>query len=133
MIFDKFRFDGKVVIVIGVLIGLGQGMVIVLVEVGVDIVGVDYVLCIEIKQKIELIGRRFLEIQVNLMIIELINMIIEKIIQEFGKFDILVNNVGIIRRCDVIDFIEKDWDDVFVINLKIVFFFCQVVVRQFIK
>lgn len=133
MIFDKFRFDGKVVIVIGVLIGLGQGMVIVLVEVGVDIVGVDYVLCIEIKQKIELIGRRFLEIQVNLMIIELINMIIEKIIQEFGKFDILVNNVGIIRRCDVIDFIEKDWDDVFVINLKIVFFFCQAAVRQFIK
>lgn len=133
MILDKFRLDGKVAIVTGASTGLGQGMAIALAEAGADIVGVDYVPCTETKQKIESIGRRFLEIQANLMTIEPINMIIEKTIQEFGKLDILVNNAGIIRRCDAIDFTEKDWDDVLNINLKTVFFFCQAAARQFIK
>ncbi|ADQ41453.1 2-deoxy-D-gluconate 3-dehydrogenase [Caldicellulosiruptor acetigenus I77R1B] len=133
MILDKFRLDGKVAIVTGASTGLGQGMAIALAEAGADIVGVDYVPCTETKQKIESIGRRFLEIQANLMTIEPINMIIEKTIQEFGKLDILVNNAGIIRRCDAIDFTEKDWDDVLAINLKTVFFFCQAAARQFIK
>jgi 2-deoxy-D-gluconate 3-dehydrogenase len=133
MILDKFKLDGKVAIVTGASTGLGQGMAIALAEAGADIVGVDYVPCTETKQKIESIGRRFLEIQANLMTIEPINMIIEKTIQEFGKLDILVNNAGIIRRCDAIDFTEKDWDDVLAINLKTVFFFCQAAARQFIK
>jgi len=133
MILDKFKLDGKVAIVTGASTGLGQGMAIALAEAGADIVGVDYVPCTETKQKIESIGRRFLEIQANLMTIEPINMIIEKTIQEFGKLDILVNNAGIIRRCDAIDFTEKDWDDVIAINLKTVFFFCQAAARQFIK
>jgi len=131
MILDKFKLDGKVAT--GASTGLGQGMAIALAEAGADIVGVDYVPCTETKQKIESIGRRFLEIQANLMTIEPINMIIEKTIQEFGKLDILVNNAGIIRRCDAIDFTEKDWDDVLAINLKTVFFFCQAAARQFIK
>lgn len=133
MILDKFKLDGKVAIVTGASTGLGQGMAIALAEAGADIVGVDYVPCTETKQKIESIGRSFLEIQANLMTIEPINMIIEKTIQEFGKLDILVNNAGIIRRCDAIDFTEKDWDDVLAINLKTVFFFCQAAARQFIK
>lgn len=133
MILDKFKLDGKVAIVTGASTGLGQGMAIALAEAGADIVGVDYVPCTETKQKIESIGRRFLEIQANLMTIEPINMIIEKTIQEFGKLNILVNNAGIIRRCDAIDFTEKDWDDVLAINLKTVFFFCQAAARQFIK
>jgi len=133
MILDKFKLDGKVAIVTGASTGLGQGMAIALAEAGADIVGVDYVPCTETKKKIESIGRRFLEIQANLMTIEPINMIIEKTIQEFGKLDILVNNAGIIRRCDAIDFTEKDWDDVLAINLKTVFFFCQAAARQFIK
>ncbi|ADL43394.1 2-deoxy-D-gluconate 3-dehydrogenase [Caldicellulosiruptor obsidiansis OB47] len=133
MILDKFKLDGKVAIVTGASTGLGQGMAIALAEAGADIVGVDYVPCTETKQKIESIGRRFLEIQANLMTIEPINMIIEKTIQEFGRLDILVNNAGIIRRCDAIDFTEKDWDDVLAINLKTVFFFCQAAARQFIK
>lgn len=133
MILDKFKLDGKVAIVTGASTGLGQGMTLALAEAGADIVGVDYVPCTETKQKVEKLGRRFLEIQANLMTTEPINSIIEKTIQEFGKLDILINNAGIIRRCDAIDFSEKDWDDVISINLKTVFFFCQAAAKQFIK
>ena len=47
--------------------------------------------------------------------------------------DILINNAGIIRRTDAIDFSEKDWDEVMDINLKTVFFLSQAAARQFIK
>ncbi|WP_271629210.1 2-dehydro-3-deoxy-D-gluconate 5-dehydrogenase KduD [Caldicellulosiruptor sp. DIB 104C] len=133
MILDKFKLDGKVAIVTGASKGLGQGMAIALAEAGADIVGVASGPCTATKQKVEALGRRFLEIQADLRTIEPINMIIEKTIQKFGKLDILVNNAGIIRRCDAIDFTEKDWDDVLNLNLKTVFFFCQAAARQFIE
>ncbi|AFH62883.1 SDR family oxidoreductase [Paenibacillus caseinilyticus] len=44
-----------------------------------------------------------------------------------------MNNPGIIRRADAIDFTEKDWDDVLNINLKTVFFFSQAAARQYMK
>nr|WP_241699930.1 2-dehydro-3-deoxy-D-gluconate 5-dehydrogenase KduD [Tabrizicola sp. SY72] len=45
-------------------------------------------------------------------------------------FSILVNNAGIIRRADSVDFSEADWDDVIDVNLKAVFFTCQVFARE---
>lgn len=51
-----------------------------------------------------------------------------------GKLDTSwSNNAGIIRRCGLIDFSEKDWDDVIDLNLKTVFFLSQAVAKQFIK
>ena len=51
----------------------------------------------------------------------------------FGRIDVLVNNAGIIRREDALQFTENDWDDVMAINLKAVFFLSQAVARQFVK
>lgn len=42
-----------------------------------------------------------------------------------GRIDILVNNAGIIRREDLLQFSEKDWDDVININQKTLFFLSQ--------
>jgi 2-deoxy-D-gluconate 3-dehydrogenase len=39
--------------------------------------------------------------------------------------DGLVNNAGIIRRADSVDFTEEDWDDVMDVNLKSLFFLSQ--------
>jgi len=39
--------------------------------------------------------------------------------------DILINNAGIIRRADSVDFSEADWDDVMDTNLKALFFTSQ--------
>jgi 2-deoxy-D-gluconate 3-dehydrogenase len=44
---------------------------------------------------------------------------------EFGPIDTLVNNAGIIRREDSLEFSEADWDAVMDINLKVVFFLSQ--------
>ncbi|RYD29284.1 MAG: SDR family oxidoreductase, partial [Lysobacteraceae bacterium] len=43
-----------------------------------------------------------------------------------------INNAGIIRRADAVDFSEADWDAVIDTNLKSVFFLCQAAGRHMI-
>ena len=133
MILNAFNLTGKVAIVTGSRTGLGQGMAYGLAEAGADIVGIDLNNLGETKKSVEERGRRFLGIETDLSNIKAIEEIIKQTIQEFKKIDILINNAGIIRRADTIDFSEKDWDDVMNINLKTVFFFSQAVARQFIR
>ncbi|WP_054739380.1 2-dehydro-3-deoxy-D-gluconate 5-dehydrogenase KduD [Cellulosilyticum ruminicola] len=131
-ILDKFSLAGKVAIVTGATRGLGQGIAVGLAGAGADIVGVGTSNLDETKQKVEALGRRFVEIKANLISQEVIPQIVEETIKQFGKVDILVNNAGIIRREDAIDFTEENWDDVMNINLKTTFFLSQVVAKQFV-
>lgn len=132
-VLDQFSLKGKVAIITGSSTGLGQGMCIAMAEAGASVVGVDYVDSPDTKAAIEKAGGKFHGMVANLMSIEPCEKIVAEAVKVFGKVDILVNNAGIIRRQDIIDFSEKDWDDVLNINLKTVFFFSQAVARQYIK
>jgi 2-deoxy-D-gluconate 3-dehydrogenase len=133
MILDQFKLDGKVAIVTGARTGLGQGMACGLAEAGAAIVGVDLGSMEETRQTIEGLGRTFVPIEANLSDIRVIDGILAKALAACGRIDILINNAGIIRRADAVDFSEQDWDDVMNINVKTVFFFAQAAARQFIK
>ncbi len=133
MILEKFSLEGKVAIVTGAAVGLGQGMAVGLAEAGADIVAVGIGSMEEVKAAVEAVGRRCLTVEANLMSTEPIQSVIDQAVAEFGHVDILVNNAGIIRREDSAQFSEKNWDDVININLKSVFFFCQAVANQYIK
>jgi 2-deoxy-D-gluconate 3-dehydrogenase len=131
-ILDSFKLDGKVALVTGASRGLGQGMALGLAEAGADIAGLDIVPeCTETRKAVEALGRRFLNIQCNLLetSIDGLNEITQQVADELGSLDILVNNAGIIRRAPALEFSEKDWDDVIDINLKAVFFLSQAAAR----
>ena len=131
---DLFDLTGKVAIVTGCSAGLGEGMAIGLAEAGADIVGVGSRAATHgAKEVIEGLGRRFLQIRADLSSTQPVKEIVEKTVREFGKIDILLNNAGIIRRADAIDFTEKEWDEVVNVNLKVLFFLSQAVARQFLK
>jgi 2-dehydro-3-deoxy-D-gluconate 5-dehydrogenase len=133
MILNAFKLTGKVAIVTGSRTGLGQGMALGLAEAGADIVGIDLNNLGETRRGVEERGRKFLGIEADLSDIKAIEKIIHQTIQAFNKMDVLINNAGIIRRADTVDFSEKDWDEVMNINLKTVFFFSQAAARQFMK
>jgi len=132
MIIDSFNLADKVAIVTGCNTGLGQAMALGLAEAGCDIVGVNRTEPTETQQKIEALGRRFINVNADLMQTDSIPTIIEQSVTAFGHIDILVNNAGIIRRNDALEFTEQDWDQVMDVNLKSAFFLSQSVAKQFI-
>ncbi|MBK6595963.1 MAG: 2-dehydro-3-deoxy-D-gluconate 5-dehydrogenase KduD [Burkholderiales bacterium] len=133
MILEQFQLQGRVAMVTGCNTGLGQGMAVALAQAGADIVGVNVSAPDDTRAAVEALGRKFLDLRANLSDTSCLEGIVQQGLTLSGKLDILVNNAGIIRRCDAIDFSEKDWDDVIDLNLKTVFFLSQAVAKQFIK
>lgn len=130
---EKFSLKGKAAIVTGATRGLGQGIAIGLAGAGADIVGVGRSDHSQTREKIEKLGRRYLELKLDMGENTTPELVVQKTLEQFGKVDILVNAAGITRRVMAIDISRKDWQDVLDVNLTALFFMCQAVARQFIK
>lgn len=131
--YEKFSLAGKVAIVTGATRGLGQGIALGLAGAGADIVGVGRSDHRDTKEKVEALGRRYLELKLDVADENTPDVVIQKTVEQFGKVDILVNAAGITRRVMAIDISRKDWQDVLDVNLTALFFMCQAAARQFIK
>ncbi len=130
MILDKFGLKDKVAIVTGSNTGLGQGICRAYVEAGAKVVGVSRRPSDETAAQC---GKNFYNVIADLSALDVIPAVIGETLEKFGRIDVLVNNAGIIKRQDSIEFSEEDWDSVLNVNLKTVFFLTQAVARQFIK
>jgi len=129
---NPFSLEGKVALVTGANTGLGQGIAVALAAAGADIAGAGIVSADETGEKVRALGRRFVNIDDNLISIEPVDRVVAEVIQGLGRLDILVNNAGLIRRADAVDFSEKDWDDVMNVNIKSAFFMSQAAGKHFI-
>jgi 2-deoxy-D-gluconate 3-dehydrogenase len=132
MILDSFSLKGKVALVTGAGRGLGQGAAIGLAEAGADVALVSVTSSDETAAKVRALGRRVCQIQADLMDRTVVDGIVERVTSELGGIDILLNNAGIIRRAPLLEFSEKDWDDVIAVNQDAVFFLSQAVARQMV-
>ena len=132
-ILDLFKLNGKVAIVTGAARGLGQGLALAMAEAGANVATVDVLEQTETKSKIEALGRKCTTIVADLSKTADIPRIVETTLKTLGRIDILFNNAGIIRRADLVDFSEKDWDDVINVNQRTLFFLSQAVAKVMIK
>ena len=132
MILDKFKLDGKVAVVTGAGRGLGQGAALGFAEAGADLALVDILSTDETAAQVRALGRRVCQVQANLMDRAAIHRVVDRVVRELGGIDILLNNAGIIRRAALLEFAEKDWDDVIQLNESAVFFLSQAVARQMV-
>ncbi len=123
MILDKFKLNGKTALVTGAAGGLGQAIAIALAEAGADVAvhcrldGEAEETCGKIKET----GRKTFAVSGDMSDKNVPKSLIEKVIGEFGKIDILINNAGTIRRTPAVDFSEEDWSTVIEVNLSSVF------------
>ena len=132
LLVNPFSLEGRVAIVTGANTGIGQGVAIALAEAGADIVAVGRTAPNETGQAVKALGRAFHIIAADLGSIEPVSGIVAETVAQCGRLDILINNAGIIRRADALEFTEADWDAVMDVNLKTAFFLSQAAARHMI-
>jgi len=132
-ILDQFRLDGKAALVTGASRGLGQAMALALAEAGADIAAASTGHNLETHVRIEKLGRRCVSLRADLAAPGAAETLVRETLAAFGRIDILVNNAGIIRRARLLDFTEKDWDDVMNVNIKALFLLSQAAARVMVK
>ncbi|GAA0456223.1 MULTISPECIES: 2-dehydro-3-deoxy-D-gluconate 5-dehydrogenase KduD [Sphingomonas] len=129
---NPFDLSGKVAVVTGANTGIGQAIALALAEAGADIAAVGRTPAEDTVAKARALGRKAEIVSADLSTIEPVGRVIEETVAKLGGLHILVNNAGIIRRADAVDFTEEDWDTVIDTNLKSVFFLCQAAGRHMI-
>jgi 2-deoxy-D-gluconate 3-dehydrogenase len=126
---NPFGLHGKTALVTGANTGLGQGIAVALAEAGADIVALGRSAPDQTAEMVAGTGRKLQAVHCDLANIDALP---AALAQVGGPIDILINNAGLIRRADAVDFTEADWDAVIDVNLKSAFFLAQAVARRLI-
>lgn len=129
----NYNLSGKVALVTGGSRGIGRSIVLHLAQSGAD-VAFTYRSRVEeanvLVAELQSMGRKAVAFQSNAADTNQSNDVVQHVIKEFGRLDILVNNVGITKDGLLMRMSEQDWDDVITTNLKSVFNFTKAVCRQ---
>ena len=96
MILDRFSVAGKVAIVTGAGRGIGAGSAVALAEAGADVVisSRTEAQLKEVAATIEALGRRALVVPADLSDMDAVAGLADAAFEEFGRVDVVVNNVG---------------------------------------
>lgn len=129
------KLRGKVAIVTGAGRGIGRGIALRLAQDGADVVVNDIQsdLANQVCEEIEVLGRKSRSIVADVSSGKEVYAMVEQVVGEFGKVDIMVANAGIAQVKQAIELTEEDWDKVFAVNAKGVFLSAQAAARQMIK
>ena len=112
--------QGKAAIVTGAAQGIGRAIAECLAQAGADIAvaDLDPGRSVETVASIEKLGRKALNIKVNVADANETKAMAEQVLKAWGKVDILVNNAGITRDGLLLRMKEEDWNLVLQINLN---------------
>ena len=126
--------SGQVTLVTGAGQGIGKAAALALAAAGADTIVTDIneASANETAAAIAATGRRALAIRADVGNLSEIDRMVSEAVARFGKIDVLVNNAGVTRRAYIMDLTEDDWDRIFRVNVKGVFFCLQRVAREMI-
>lgn len=122
---DPFRLDGKVALVTGANTGIGQAIALAMAGAGAEVIAAGRS---SLDETLDLIAEKGLKARPLALALD-DPVKAAGTLAGLGRLDVLVNNAGIIRRADAVDFTEADWDAVIDVNLKAVFFLAQAFAR----
>lgn len=133
--YPNFSLNGKVALVTGAARGLGQACALALANAGADIaLGLRVKTSApELEEEIKSLGRKVLPLQMDVSTIDEIREAVKAAEAEFGRIDILVNNVGIAPPNPAENVTEEDYDLTFNLNVKAMFFTSQEVGKIMMK
>jgi len=113
--------EGKSAIVTGGSMGIGTAVALTLAREGCD-VAINYrrhdAEAKEVVRQIEAMGRKGLAVQADVASFDDAQKMVDTVVAEFGRLDILVCNAGINWDGVIWKMTEKQWDTVINVNLK---------------
>ncbi|MBU2937907.1 2-dehydro-3-deoxy-D-gluconate 5-dehydrogenase KduD [Pacificibacter marinus] len=124
---DLFSLSGRKALVTGANTGIGQAIAVALAGQGAHVICAGRRTCDDTVAMIAKNGGT----GANLSLDFADPMAAKEVFKGQG-ISILVNNAGIIRRDDSVDYSEEDWDAVMDVNQKALFFTCQAFGKELI-
>jgi 2-deoxy-D-gluconate 3-dehydrogenase len=130
---SAFSLEGKTVLVTGANTGIGQGIALSVARAGGTVLGAGRSSMDETAAEIDKIGGTFKPLKADLSQTAEAQAMLKEAWETHGPIDGLVNNAGIIRRADALEFSEADWDAVMDVNIKSMFFLSQAFARNVLE
>ncbi len=127
------QLDGKVAVITGGSRGIGSAIAKKLGSLGAHVAfnyKADHESAEALLDHLDSKGTSARAIQADMSHVDDIEKFFATVISEFGHFDILVNNAGIAIYKKMADFSEEDFDRLFTLNVKGLFFCCRQAARD---
>jgi NAD(P)-dependent dehydrogenase (short-subunit alcohol dehydrogenase family) len=129
------RLAGKIAMITGGGRGIGHAIALAMAREGADVLLPDLVLANaeQVAGEVQALGRRAIPLAMDVKRESQIEAVIARGISAWGHIDIVVNNAGITPGLGLpfTRQVEADWDRVFAVNLKSVFFVCKHIAPHF--
>ncbi len=129
------RLRGKTAIVTGAARGIGQAIALRFGQEGARIAVVDWLVADgrETARRIEAAGGQAMFIRADVSDSRQVQAMVEKVAQQWGAIDILVNDAGICPFDSFLDMPEALWEQVLDVNLKGCFLCSQAVAKVMVE
>lgn len=135
MVGVSFSIDGQVALVTGATGGIGADLAAAFGDAGarVGVAGRRGDRMEAIVGAIRSAGGEAASIELDLTDRASIEAAVTRVVDTFGRIDILVNNAGLGTNHDAIDATEAEWDELFAVNVRGLFFASQSAARHMLR
>ncbi|WP_066195773.1 MULTISPECIES: 2-dehydro-3-deoxy-D-gluconate 5-dehydrogenase KduD [Gracilibacillus] len=131
---DYFSIAGKTAVITGGNTGLGRAYTVALAAAGANVFIVTHgTNWEETKEALADKVSKAIFYQADLSDRHQVKQVIPACHEAFGAVDILINNAGTIRRNPLLEYQEKDWDDVLALNLDALYLLSQAAAVEMVK
>jgi NAD(P)-dependent dehydrogenase (short-subunit alcohol dehydrogenase family) len=129
------RLKGKVALVTGGASGIGRATALLLAREGaaITVADLDAAGGQAVVQEIVTGGGRALFVPCDVSRAADCQRAVQQAVGTFGGLDILFNNAGLIRRADVLDTTEEEWDRVMAVNVKSIFLMSKYAIPHMVE
>jgi NAD(P)-dependent dehydrogenase (short-subunit alcohol dehydrogenase family) len=128
---DHHPFKGQVVLITGAAQGLGKATALAFASRGaaVALVDVNEALLNETASELRREGGKCATLAADITSPGAAPSIVQKTLEQLGRLDILINNAGASSVEALLDVTEREWDKIFAVNVKALFFLLQAAAR----
>lgn len=140
MVVEGFNLEGKVATVAGAAQSLGRAVALALAEAGANVAvtscthnGAEVREVEEVAAEIGKAGRRSLAITLDVSSAQEADSMVERVVAELGKMDILINNSDLVFAKPCVEVSDEEWNKIIAVNLSGVFFLSRAAAKQMLR